>query len=104
MPDPNPRRTAKRTAHQRRPPLVLVRERDRSSLLTSRQLQVLVLMCSGLTMKQVASQLDVSHTTLRRHLMNAIRRTKAHTRDQLMAMAGASGLYHEAVEEKAIQE
>jgi DNA-binding CsgD family transcriptional regulator len=57
--------------------------------------QVLVLLASGLSMQESALKLRIAHVTIRAHIHEAMKRTKARTRDQLMAMAGASGLYHQ---------
>lgn len=73
-----------------------IRTRDRSPLLislTSRQIQVLRFLCDGLTLKEAGLKLGISYNTARAHVLNVMRRTKARSRDQLMAMAGASGLY-----------
>jgi DNA-binding CsgD family transcriptional regulator len=74
--------------------LLTIQVRERGALLTPRQVQVLSLLASGKSMKEAAIELKISHSTFRKHIEHALRRSKTRTRDQLMAMAGASGLYH----------
>lgn len=59
--------------------------------LTPRERQVLFLLATGLTNREVAAQLGVSPETTRTQLKTAMRKLDAHTRVQAVAIAVAAG-------------
>ncbi|MFF2276800.1 response regulator transcription factor [Agromyces sp. NPDC058126] len=66
-------------------------KRPRPALLTSRQEQVLELAARGLTNVQVASALELSEGTVKRHLFDAFRRLSANSRIDAVNRARAMG-------------
>lgn len=61
------------------------------SQLTTRQLEVLVLVGGGLANKQIATQLDVSISTVKRHMEQLMERTGRRSRAELAVLAAALG-------------
>ena len=59
--------------------------------LSPRERQVLELLAHGLTATTVASELGLSPETVRTHVRNAMRKLKASTRVQAVALAVESG-------------
>jgi DNA-binding NarL/FixJ family response regulator len=59
--------------------------------LTPREREIVALLAQGLSGEDIALELFLSPATVRTHLRNAMERTGAKTRPQLVAMAAASG-------------
>ena len=59
--------------------------------LTPRECEIVALLARGLSGEDIALELFLSPATVRTHLRNAMDRTGAKTRSQLVAMAAASG-------------
>jgi DNA-binding NarL/FixJ family response regulator len=57
------------------------------STLTSREWQVLDLLCEGATTTDIATRLQLSVETVRTHLKHALTKLNAHTRDEAIAKA-----------------
>jgi DNA-binding CsgD family transcriptional regulator len=64
--------------------------------LTSRQLQVVMLVCEGLRHAEIAASLGIRPQQVRRHLAQARRRTASQSTPQLVAWAHRSGLAPDA--------
>jgi PAS domain S-box-containing protein len=62
------------------------------SRLTAREREVVRLVALGSTTRQVASDLSLSPDTIRSHVRNAMAKTGAHTRAQLVALVLADGV------------
>jgi PAS domain S-box-containing protein len=62
------------------------------SKLTTREREVVRLVALGSTTRQVAAGLSLSPDTIRSHVRNAMAKTGAHTRAQLVALVLAEGL------------
>ncbi len=60
--------------------------------LTDRQIEVLKLVASGLTYKEVASRLNLSDHTVRYHLSEIMEQLHLENRSQVIAYAGKSGV------------
>ena len=60
--------------------------------LTNRERQVIRLLTLGSTTRQIAADLQLSPDTIRAHVRNAMAKTGAHTRAQLVALALGAGL------------
>jgi DNA-binding NarL/FixJ family response regulator len=60
--------------------------------LTKRELEVIRLVALGSTGREIADELQVSHATVRTHARNAMIKTGARSRAQLVAKALAEGL------------
>ena len=60
--------------------------------LTDRERQVVRLVALGLATRRIAAELSVSPETVRSHVRNAMAKTGAHTRAQLVALALAEGM------------
>jgi DNA-binding NarL/FixJ family response regulator len=60
--------------------------------LTERELEVLRLIAKGLTAKQVAQRLVLSHRTVENHVQNTLRKLQLHNRTQLVRYAIEQGL------------
>jgi ATP/maltotriose-dependent transcriptional regulator MalT len=63
---------------------------------THRERQVLRLLCSGLTNRQIAEQLVVSEHTIHRHVTNILRKLDLPSRTAAAAYAVRSGLLHDS--------
>lgn len=55
--------------------------------LTARQQQIVDLIAQGATDREIATRLQISESTAHKHVQNALRRSKAKTRSQLVAVA-----------------
>jgi PAS domain S-box-containing protein len=66
--------------------------RGAESKLTAREREVVRLVALGSTTRQVAADLSLSPDTIRSHVRNAMAKTGAHTRAQLVALVLAEGL------------
>jgi DNA-binding NarL/FixJ family response regulator len=60
--------------------------------LTDRELEVLRLIAKGLTARQVAERLVLSHRTVQNHIQNTLRKLQLHNRAQLVRYAIEQGL------------
>jgi DNA-binding CsgD family transcriptional regulator len=65
-----------------------------SAALTRREREVVQRVALGATTRQIASDLFLSPATVRSHIRNAMTKTKAHTRAQLVAIVLGDGLGH----------
>jgi DNA-binding NarL/FixJ family response regulator len=66
--------------------------RDDTPRLTERETEVLRLVAKGLSYKQVAERLVLSHRTVQNHVQNTLRKLQLHNRVQLVRYAIAQGL------------
>jgi DNA-binding CsgD family transcriptional regulator len=66
--------------------------RRTESKLTAREREVVRLVALGSTTRQIAADLSLSPDTIRSHVRNAMAKTGAHTRAQLVALVLAEGL------------
>jgi DNA-binding NarL/FixJ family response regulator len=64
------------------------------SELTSRELEVLHLMASGLTNRDIATQLYLSVNTIRGHVQHTLDKLGAHSKLEAVAIAARQGLVH----------
>lgn len=62
-----------------------------AELLSGRELEVVLLLCEGLTPKEIAGRLDLSLWTVKNHLVNARRRTRSRTNVQMAHRVGRLG-------------
>jgi DNA-binding NarL/FixJ family response regulator len=60
--------------------------------LTERETEVLRLVAKGLTYKQIAERLVLSHRTVQNHVQNVLRKLQLHTRYELVRYAVRKGL------------
>ena len=60
--------------------------------LTDRETEVLRLVAKGLTYKQIAERLVLSHRTVQNHVQNTLRKLQLHNRVQLVRYAIEQGL------------
>lgn len=58
-----------------------------SAALTPRQQQIVELISEGATDREIATRLRISQSTAHKHVQNALRRSNARTRSQLVAVA-----------------
>ncbi len=65
-------------------------QRASTSPLTARQDQVVGLIASGATDREIAEVLRISESTAHKHVQNALRRARARTRSQLVATIGST--------------
>ena len=65
---------------------------DDTPRLTDRETEVLRLVAKGLTAKQVAERLTVSHRTVENHVQNTLSKLQLHNRAQLVRYAVEKGL------------
>jgi PAS domain S-box-containing protein len=65
---------------------------DAKTRLTRRQQEILELVASGLSTKEIAEQLSISIETVRNHLRRVLRELDAHTRIEAVATAQRLGL------------
>lgn len=62
-------------------------EGEASVTLTRRQRQIVALIAQGATDREIADRLRISQSTAHKHVQNALRRSNARTRSQLVAFA-----------------
>ena len=67
-------------------------ERDGTPRLTDRETEVLRLVAKGLSYKQIADRLVLSHRTVQNHVQNTLRKLQMHNRVQLVRYAIEQGL------------
>ncbi len=67
--------------------------------LTDRELEVLKLVATGMTYKQIAAQLVISHRTVQNHVQNTLRKLQLHNRIELVHFAIARGLHDDTAGE-----
>jgi DNA-binding NarL/FixJ family response regulator len=60
--------------------------------LTERETEVLRLVARGLTAKQIATRLVLSHRTVENHVQNTLRKLQLHNRAELVRYAIENGL------------
>jgi DNA-binding NarL/FixJ family response regulator len=60
--------------------------------LTSRERLILKLLAEGVTLREIASQLDVSQHTVRTHMQNMYAKLGAHSRLDVVRFAAEHGL------------
>jgi DNA-binding NarL/FixJ family response regulator len=65
---------------------------DPTSQLTEREVEVLRLVAKGLTARQVADRLVLSHRTVQNHVQNTLRKLQLHNRVELTRFAIEQGL------------
>ncbi len=63
------------------------RDHDGPATLTDRQRQIVDLIAQGATGREIADRLRISQSTAHKHVQNALRRSRARTRSQLVAVA-----------------
>src|SRR3954470_6340821 len=66
--------------------------KDDAPRLTERETEVLRLVAKGLSYKQIADRLVLSHRTVQNHVQNTLRKLQLHNRVQLVRYAIAQGL------------
>ncbi|HLU41512.1 MAG TPA: response regulator transcription factor, partial [Microthrixaceae bacterium] len=66
--------------------------------LTERETEVLRLVAKGLTARQIADRLVLSHRTVQNHVQNTLRKLQLHNRVQLVRYAIEQGLDEEPVD------
>lgn len=62
------------------------------SALTGRELEIVEMIALGLTGPEIATELHVSHATVRTHVRNAMNKLEAHSRAHLVAKALGDGI------------
>ena len=67
-------------------------DRPRAPQLTERETEVLRLVAKGLSYKQIAERLVISHRTVQNHVQNTVRKLQLHNRVQLVRYAIEQGL------------
>lgn len=65
---------------------------DAAPRLTERETEVLRLVAKGLSYKQIAERLVLSHRTVQNHVQNTLRKLQMHNRVQLVRYAIEQGL------------
>ena len=63
-----------------------------SGVLTPRQTEILALIANGESTKEIAQMLHISEETVRNHVRHALRRLRAHSRAEAVAVAYRTGL------------
>jgi DNA-binding NarL/FixJ family response regulator len=66
--------------------------RDETPRLTERETEVLRLVAKGMSYKQIAERLFLSHRTVQNHVQNTLRKLQLHNRVQLVRYAIEQGL------------
>jgi DNA-binding NarL/FixJ family response regulator len=67
---------------------------DRHYELTARQLEILEMVASGMTYKEVGAALDISENTVKYHMGEIVNRLHLKNREQVVAYAVRTGLVH----------
>jgi len=67
-------------------------ERDTAPALTERETEVLRLVAKGLTARQIADELVVSHRTVQNHVQNTLRKLQLHNKVELARWAIEQGM------------
>jgi DNA-binding NarL/FixJ family response regulator len=67
-------------------------ERDRIPELTEREIEVLRLVATGMSYKEIAAELVISHRTVQNHVQNTLGKLHMHNRVELVRFAIARGL------------
>jgi DNA-binding NarL/FixJ family response regulator len=67
-----------------------------SPRLTERETQVLRLVATGLSSKQIAARLSLSHRTVQNHVQNTLDKLQLHNRVELTRYALSEGLTEDA--------
>ena len=62
------------------------------SKLTSREMEILRLVATGMSAKQIAAQLVLSHRTVQNHVQNTLGKLQLHNRVELVRYAIEQGL------------
>ncbi len=68
------------------------REAAAPELLTERETEILRLVAKGLTARQIAERLVLSHRTVQNHVQNTLRKLQLHNRVELTRWALERGL------------
>jgi DNA-binding NarL/FixJ family response regulator len=63
-----------------------------TTLLTEREIEILRMVSTGLTARQIAERLVVSHRTVQNHIQNTLRKLQLHNRVELTRWAIERGL------------
>lgn len=74
-------------------------EKDAPSELTERETEVLRMVAKGLSYKQIAERLFLSHRTVQNHVQNTLRKLQMHNRVELTRWAIEQGLDDDFVED-----
>ena len=69
--------------------------KDDTPRLTDRETEVLRLVAKGMSYKQIAERLVLSHRTVQNHVQNTLRKLQLHNRVQLVRYAIEQGLDEE---------
>ena len=67
-------------------------EPDPAAVLTDRETEILRMVSTGLTARQIAERLVVSHRTVQNHVQNTLRKLQLHNRVELTRWAVEHGL------------
>lgn len=67
-------------------------DRDRIPELTDREIEVLRLVATGMSYKEIAAELFISHRTVQNHVQNTLGKLHMHNRVELVRFAIARGL------------
>jgi DNA-binding NarL/FixJ family response regulator len=67
--------------------------------LTERETEILRMVATGLSYKQIASRLVLSHRTVQNHVQNTLGKLQLHNRTELVRYAIEHGLDHQVAEE-----
>ena len=63
-----------------------------TTVLTEREIEILRMVSTGLTARQIAERLVVSHRTVQNHIQNTLRKLQLHNRVELTRWAIERGL------------
>lgn len=61
--------------------------------LTSREIEIIKLLCEGLSLKEAAGSLGIAYRTVDTHVANIMKKWNIHSRTQLLVKAIRLGLY-----------